>query len=110
ATALFALADQLSAELKTQEMEKVYTDIEMPLIGVLARVERNGVYVDADFLTSFSDVLDKKARECEERVYEAAGERFNIGSPKQLQDILFTKLKVHEELGMKRLKKTKTGF
>lgn len=110
ATAIFELHDHLAAELTAQDMKTVYSTIEMPLIAVLARAERNGIFVDTEFLNTFSDVLDKKAREFEAKVYQEAGETFNIGSPKQLQEILFQKLRVHEDLGVRQLKKTKTGF
>src|SRR5690606_6246986 len=71
---------------------------------VLASMERNGIRVNADFLKDYSIELEKLIRESEEKIYEKAGEKFNIASPRQLGDILFEKLKLDPKA-----KKTKTG-
>ncbi len=88
----------------------VFTSIEMPLVPVLARMEQEGIYIDIDKLGDISNLLAQRAQELEAEIHGLAGEEFNINSPKQLQVILFEKLKIHEELGLKRLKKTKTGY
>ncbi len=88
----------------------VYTNIEVPLVPILARMEQAGIYVDADALGEISTKLDLRAKHLEKVIHEAAGESFNINSPKQLQQILFEKLAIHTQLGLTRLKKTKSGF
>jgi DNA polymerase-1 len=70
----------------------VFDDIEMPLMPVLAKMERNGMLVDKDLLKIQSDELAEKIEKLEEEAYRAAGQEFNLGSPKQLQEILFEKL------------------
>ena len=82
---------------------RIYRDIEMPTLRVLQRMERNGVLVDADALAAQSDALGRQMLELERRAHEAAGQVFNLNSPKQLGEILFTRL----ELPV--LKKTASG-
>lgn len=84
-------------------LQRLYEDMEIPLIGVLARMERTGVRVDAAALRQHSGELAKRLQELEQQAYELAGTRFNVGSPKQLQTILF------ERLGLPAGKKTATG-
>jgi len=84
-------------------MEKLYTEIEMPLLPVLSRMERQGVAIDADMLLQQSTELAGKMRQLEEHAYTIAGETFNLGSPKQIQAILYDKL------GLPVLEKTPTG-
>lgn len=91
-------------ELKSKEVEKVFYEVENPLVQVLKDLEFEGVKIDVDFLKSYSVELDKEARAAEERVYQQAGVRFNLASPKQLGDVLFEKLKLDAKA-----KKTKTG-
>ena len=86
------------------EVKKVFDEIENPLVPVLVDMEYEGVRIDTDFLNEYSKVLDVEARVHEEAVYEAAGVRFNLGSPKQLGEVLFEKLKLDPKA-----KKTKTG-
>lgn len=100
----------LFPEIQKSGLEKVLTEIEMPLVSILANMEQRGVFVDADELLTISDTLGATAKKLQTRIHELAGEEFNINSTKQLQHILFEKLKIHEELGIKRLKKTKSGF
>lgn len=100
----------LSPKLKEQGLWEVFTSIEMPLVPVIAHMEQSGIYLNTDHLESLSKRLDIRSKELAEKIHDLAGEEFNIKSPKQLQQILFTKLKIHEELGVKRLKKTKTGY
>ncbi|ACM23015.1 MULTISPECIES: DNA polymerase I [Thermotoga] len=94
----------LSMKLHEAELENVFYRIEMPLVNVLARMELNGVYVDTEFLKKLSEEYGKKLEELAEKIYQIAGEPFNINSPKQVSKILF------EKLGIKpRGKTTKTG-
>ncbi|MDH5710833.1 MAG: DNA polymerase I [Gammaproteobacteria bacterium] len=94
----------LSVELKANEtLLKVYRDIEMPLLPVLQRIERNGVKIDVAMLNKQSKQLQTRMAEVEKQVFDAAGETFNLASPKQLGTILF------EKLGIPSVKKTKTG-
>jgi len=90
--------------LKTKEVEKVFSEVENPLVKVLADMEFEGIKVDVDFLAVYSKQLEKEAKTAEESVYKQAGVRFNLASPKQLGEVLFDKLKLDPSA-----KKTKTG-
>src|SRR5882762_7109058 len=90
--------------LKTKAVEKVFYEVENPLVKVLTAMEFEGIKVDMDFLQEYSKELEKDARNAEEKVYTQAGERFNLASPKQLGEVLFEKLKLDPKA-----KKTKTG-
>ena len=85
--------------------KKLFDEIEIPLVQVLADMEREGINLDEDFLKSMSIEMEKEVAIFEEKIYETAGEKFNLASPKQLGDILFDKLKI----GGAKQKKTKTG-
>ena len=85
-------------------VEKVFYEVENPLVRVLTAMEFEGIKVDTDFLHSYSKELDTEARKAEEQVYAQAGVRFNLASPKQLGEVLFEKLKLDPKA-----KKTKTG-
>ena len=98
------LKNKLEPELKKYECEKLFYEIEMPLMPVLAEMEINGVCLDTDSLKETSNVLTSRINELEARIYELAGSPFNIASPKQVGEILFDKLKIIEKA-----KKTKTG-
>ena len=98
------LKNKLEPELKKSECEDLFYNIEMPLMPVLAEMEMNGVCLDTESLTETSKQFTTRMNEIEARIYELAGERFNIASPKQVGEILFDKLKVIEKA-----KKTKTG-
>jgi DNA polymerase I len=90
--------------LKEKDVEKVFYEVENPLVQVLKDMEFEGVKIDEEFLKEYSVELDKEARAAEERVYANAGVRFNLASPKQLGEVLFEKLKLDSKA-----KKTKTG-
>lgn len=90
--------------LKVKDVEKVFYEVENPLVKVLTDMEFEGIKVDMDFLTSYSKELDIEAKIAEEKVYELAGVRFNLASPKQLGEVLFEKMKLDPKA-----KKTKTG-
>ena len=91
-------------KLKQNEVENVFDQVENPLVPVLVNMEYEGVRVDTEFLNEYSRVLEIEARVHEEKVYEAAGVRFNLGSPRQLGEVLFEKLKLDPKA-----RKTKTG-
>ena len=90
--------------LKKKEVEKVFNEVESPLVKVLVDMEFEGIKVDVDFLADYSKELEKDAKKAEESVYKQAGVRFNLASPKQLGEVLFDKLKLDSSA-----KKTKTG-
>ena len=96
------LKNKLEPELKKFECEKLFYDIEMPLMPVLAEMEMNGVCLDTESLKETSKVLTDRMNELEHRIYELAGEPFNIASPKQVGEILFDKLKIVEKAKKKK--------
>ena len=98
------LKEKLEPELKRLECERLFYDIEMPLMPVLAEMEMNGVCLDTASLNETSKAFTDRMNEIERRIYELAGQSFNIASPKQVGEILFDKLKIVEKA-----KKTKTG-
>ncbi len=91
-------------KLKDQNALSVLHEIEMPLVPVLAAMEREGVRIDKDFLSDYSKELLEEAQKSEEKIYEFAGVKFNIASPKQMGEVLFDVLKLDPKA-----KKTKTG-
>jgi DNA polymerase-1 len=98
------LKQQFVPLLKQKEVEAVFEKVENPLVKVLVDMEHEGIRVDVDFLNDYSKELAREAGAAEERVYKEAGVRFNLGSPKQLGEVLFDKLKLDPAA-----KKTKTG-
>ena len=98
------LKDVFKAELPKVNAQKVYADLEMPLLKVLAAMEREGVTLDVAYLKEYSKTLDAEIAQLEATIAEQAGMPFNLASPKQLGDILFEKLKIDSKP-----KKTKTG-
>ncbi len=90
--------------LKEKGVERVFEEVENPLVRVLAAMEFEGIKVDEVFLNAYSKELEIEAKKCEESVYLQAGVRFNLASPKQLGEVLFDKLKIDPKA-----KKTKTG-
>ena len=98
------LYEKLLPLLKENCVEKLFYEIEMPLVPVLSRMEANGVKIDTENLHQISEEFGKEIHKIEEEIYELAGTPFNIASPKQLGEILFEKLKIDEKA-----KKTKTG-
>lgn len=102
-----AIADiyaEASARLEEQGMHKLFFEMEMPLMTVLAEMQQAGCKADADQLCAFGEQLDTRIAALTEQIYEAAGHEFNIQSSKQLGVVLF------EELGLPYKKKTKTGY
>jgi DNA polymerase-1 len=102
--ALWALQAPLAERLDRDGLATLCDEVELPLTGVLARMERTGVYVDEELLEKLSEEWGQQLEEIEANIYELAGERFLVSSPKQLQKILFEKLKLQP------IKKTKTGY
>lgn len=100
----FKSKEVLEAELKKQGMMQLFAEVEMPLVFVLYDMEQEGIRVDGDSLKEYSEKLAVSIHELEQKIYEAAGEEFNINSPKQLGVILFEKLQLPNG------KKTKTGY
>ena len=90
--------------LKEKEVEKVFLEVENPLTQVLTEMEFEGVKIDVDFLKEYSVQLDMEAKAAEQRVFDCCGIRFNLGSPKQLGEVLFERLKLDPKA-----KKTKSG-
>ncbi|MCA6421591.1 MAG: DNA polymerase I [Flavobacterium sp.] len=101
----FQLKQNFSPILDKAETKKLFDEIEIPLIPVLAAMEMEGINLDVPYLKSMSVEMAKESAALEQKIYETAGEKFNLASPKQLGDILFDKL----QLGGAKQKKTKTG-
>jgi DNA polymerase-1 len=103
----FHLVAKLRAELKVvPNLHKLLLEVEQPLEPVLAEMEYVGIRIDTDYLKELSQQLEKDLESIEQRAYEAAGEQFNLGSPKQLSELLFEKL----GLDRKKSRKIKTGY
>src|SRR5690606_27376659 len=98
------LKHALAPLITKKAVNEVFEKADNPLVKVLANMEFEGVKIDEQFLNDYSKVLEADAKVFEERVYEAAGVRFNLASPKQLGEVLFDKLKLDPKA-----KKTKTG-
>jgi DNA polymerase-1 len=99
------LKEIFTLELDKTGTKKLFEEIEIPLVKVLADMEKEGIRVDVDFLKSLSKTLGDDIKILEANIFETAGEKFNLASPKQLGDVLFDKLKI----GGVKQKKTKTG-
>ncbi|MFN3648378.1 MAG: DNA polymerase I [Armatimonadota bacterium] len=104
AAAVWALREPLCARLKADDLDTVYDELELPLVPILVRMEALGVAVDTEALRGLSERLARRIQEVEVQAFELAGHPFNLGSPKQLQEILF------QEQGLPPGKKTKTGY
>lgn len=104
AAAIWQLRPVLWDKLKEQAMDRLYTEIELPLCAVLSDMERTGVTVDRMALMAFGSMLTQRITEAQNTVYTLAGGKFNINSTKKLGEILF------EKLGLPPVKKTKTGY
>lgn len=98
------LKNLLEPKLKEAGVWQLFSEVEMPLVRVLASMERNGVRLDTDSLKETSQILTARMNDIEQEIYRLAGEEFNIASPRQVGEILFGKMKIVEKP-----KKTKTG-
>ena len=101
---IYKCKEKYEEELKEKEQLKLFSEVEMPLVKVLAEMEYVGVYVDKEMLKQYSIILNQKVNELTKEIYETAGIEFNINSPKQLGEVLF------EKLNLPVIKKTKTGY
>ncbi len=104
ALATAELADALDADLDKRGATVLLAEVELPLVSVLARMEHAGIAADIDHLAEMSASLGADVKGAEQGAYEAVGHEFNLGSPKQLQEVLFT------ELGLPKTKRIKTGY
>jgi DNA polymerase-1 len=104
ARATAELADALDADLERRGAARLLQELELPLVGVLARMERTGIAADTDHLASMSAELHAGVKAAEQAAFAVVGHEFNLGSPKQLQEVLFT------ELGLPKTKRIKTGY
>jgi DNA polymerase-1 len=104
ADVVWRLVPLLSKKLESHHLNSLFSDMELPLIEVLAQIEKNGVKIDAAYLKTLSKKAEHELDRLSKAIYKEAGEEFNINSPKQLGTILFEKLKLPTK------KKTKTGF
>ncbi|MBT8230554.1 MAG: DNA polymerase I, partial [Bacteroidia bacterium] len=100
----FQIKEILEKDLEAQKLSDLYYKVEEPLIDVLAQIEFEGVQIDGDFLNNYSKVLGEKIMEEEKGIYDLAGVRFNIASPKQVGEVLFDKMQIPY-----RWRKTSTG-
>src|ERR671931_59668 len=104
AQAVGELAGALAKEMAAMDVERLASEVELPLVPILAKLEQTGIAVDLSVLEEIGDRLDARLADQEARVYQLAGEKFTIGSNPQLQHILF------EKLGLPKTKRIKTGY
>jgi len=104
AQATAELADALDADLEGRGATELLADVELPLVGVLAEMEQSGIAADVDHLVGMSDSLGSEVKAAEQAAFSITGHDFNLGSPKQLQEVLFS------ELGLPKTKRIKTGY
>ncbi len=100
----FQLKQIFDEEMKTNQVEEIFWDIEVPMIRVLADMEKEGISIDSTYLNNLDRVFESELDKLKSGIFEKSGEEFNLNSPKQLGDILFDKLKL-----VSKPKKTKTG-
>lgn len=98
------LKNIFTGQMKDKAVDRVFYEVENPLVKVLTDMEAEGIRIDTDFLRSYSKELQKEEKKAEEAIYKVAGVRFNLSSPRQLGEVLFDKLKLDPNA-----KKTKTG-
>jgi DNA polymerase-1 len=104
AQATLELASALDADLERREASALLRELELPLVSVLAKMERTGIAADLDHFGSMSAMLHGEVKAAEQAAFAVVGHEFNLGSPKQLQEVLFT------ELGLPKTKRIKTGY
>jgi DNA polymerase-1 len=104
AAATLDLADALDEDLEKRGATRLLHEIELPLVGVLATMERTGIAADTDHFAKMSAAFLDEVKRSEQAAFEAVGDQFNLGSPKQLQDVLFNKM------GLPKTKRIKTGW
>ena len=106
---VFQLKPVFAKLMEEREATKLFNEIEMPLVAVLAEMEETGVKIDIDCLKNYSIVLDERISAIKKDIYAMAGEEFNIGSPKQLGIILFEKLRIIDNAKLTKSKQYQTG-
>jgi len=104
-----ALYPILLEEMRNNQVENLFTDVEMPLVEVLADMEQTGIRVDVDILQQNSVKMNEELKELETQIYDLAGVQFNIASPKQLGEVLFEKLHIIENAKLTKSKQYQTG-
>ncbi|WP_186645073.1 DNA polymerase I [Fluviispira vulneris] len=112
ADATYRLWHKYKAKLKeNSDLQKIYFDIEMPILLLLTEMERNGVHINSEYLGGLAAEIQTTIMEIEKEIYEKVGFPFKLTSPKQLGDILFDHLKIHEKIGFKgKLARTTQGY
>lgn len=103
------LYPMLHKELQDNQLMSLFDQVEMPLVPVLAEMERNGVKVDVATLQQNTETMNAELREMEQQIYDYAGVQFNIGSPKQLGEVLFERLRIIENAKLTKSKQYQTG-
>ncbi len=103
------VANILENKIEKLGLADLMFGLEIPLLEVLEITETNGIKIDLDLLKKLSEQINKELIKTEQEIYEFAGQEFNISSPQQLGSIMFEDKKIHEELGLRKPKKTKTG-
>lgn len=103
------ITEILEDKLKEHELDSLFFELEMPLMEVLQKVEDNGIKIDLELLKKLSVDITNEIAQMEVEIYEFAGQEFKISSPQQLGKIMFEEKNIHEELSMRKPKKTKTG-
>jgi DNA polymerase-1 len=106
----YRLKTVFEPKLKEEGLHDLFRDVEMPLVRVLECMERTGVRINPSMLEEMSANMGQRLETVAEEIYEMAGLRFNINSTQQLGKVLFERLELHKELGMKKVRKTKTGY
>ncbi len=106
----FRLVEPLEQELREHAAETLFRDLEMPLVPVLAALEERGIRLDVPMLEGIGREMESEIAAAQSAIHALAGEEFNVNSTKALGEILFEKLKIQEQAGVKRPKKTKTGW
>ncbi len=111
-TSLDEAISKMESDIKSEGLEYVYKNIEIPLIPIVSKMEKFGIKIDTDYLKELSDLYHKELGEIEKEIWNYAGREFNINSPKQLGEVLFDEMKIGEvdgkSLGIK-TKKTSGG-
>jgi DNA polymerase-1 len=103
------LREPLETELEENDVRELFDEIELPLMPVLVEMEERGIKLDVAYLEELSGEFEGRLAELTDAIYQEAGEEFNIGSPKQIGEVLFEKVKIHSALGKRPPKKTRTG-
>ncbi len=104
------LREVLEREIEEQGAQALFHDLEMPLVPVLGAMEERGIRLDTDLLDELGAEMEKELEGCVWEIQELAGENFNVNSTKVLGEVLFEKLRIQDEAGVKRPKRTKTGW